>query len=103
MAITVLHQQITKLPHNNLITITGQFSTTDATGTIPINSSMKLAIPVGIVAIGTPASDEILSVSEAAHVAKGVITIASSVITIARTGASKTSGLIFAVTLISPN
>lgn len=82
--------------------IVAKFSTTDATCTVPVNAALPFVVPVGLVAIGTPASDEILSVSEASHTVQGVIVVASGVVTIARTGASKTSALIFALTLESP-
>lgn len=71
----------------------GAFSTTDASGTI----ATKLRTVDHFVAfpIGTPASDEIISLNETVGATTGRFSPASNVINVKRTGASKTSGLQF--------
>lgn len=70
------------------------FSTTDASGELPcrINRVEEFSYTW----IGTPASDEVLSVDEAAQLNSGVVVRPSGgTITLKRTGAAKTSGLAF--------
>ncbi len=71
------------------------FSTTDASGTIP--TPLKMLDDWCIHALTAPAADEQIYLTEISHLVKGYIVVASGVLTITRTGASKTSGLVFKI------
>lgn len=70
----------------------GAFNLTDATGTLSV-PGMNFIDSVQLTAMGSPAADEILSVTDT--ITSGRIAPTSGAITIQRTGAAKTSGLKF--------
>jgi hypothetical protein len=95
---------VQKLPHGILVTVVGKFSTTDQSGTVNIPSSLHLAEPVGLVPMGaTLQAGEVLSVTNAPD-NYGVLAITGGTLGIGRASpGSYTSGLQFALTLLSRN
>jgi len=68
------------------------FTTTSGTGELPM--LLQGVHSIVLTAIGTPATDEVLSVDESALAGDGRISVpATGTITCIRTGASKTPGL----------
>lgn len=75
------------------------FTTTGATKTVPAKGLRRL-VACHATAVGTPASDEVLSINETVGADGRIDVPADGEITITRTGAVKTSGLAFSYTLI---